>query len=237
MAKSKDLFRFYDENYSKDIFTYTASASKGYVRDLSKNLAYKTGPGLCVVDIELMKDLRFPSIRSGEDVPFGICLNAMALKVAFTGSARYFYRNRIGSLSNQRALETPTTNELDKHSFEGFAFVYRFFKARNLLDKLRIPDDMIRPGRRFMLEHPSYFIALKSLVTSWNLTPQALKMQPSLKAVLESSDGLEYLNKTMSLREWWKINFRIKFNKREKTIKLFSKILYQSKNNKFNKWI
>ncbi|MDE6886969.1 MAG: glycosyltransferase family 2 protein [Helicobacteraceae bacterium] len=236
IAKTKNIYKFYDEKYDKYIFSYTSINKRGFVKDLSKNLSYKTEPWRCVISMDIMKYLRFPNMRNGEDVPFGICANVLVKNVAFCKTARYFYRRYRGSLSNQ------TNNLCIKQNFNindfyGYNFIYEFFKRHNLLDKYTIPTDMIRPNLRFLLDNESYFIALKELIISFNLTPMELKVNPIFKIILDSNNAKEYYYRTMSFNEWYKNNFRVKLNREEKTIKFFGKTLFQSKYNKNNKWI
>lgn len=232
IAKTKNIYRFYDENYDSDIFTSMRHANKGYTKDLSKNLAYKTEPWRAVFDISLFATLRFPPIRKGEDVPFGICANALSPKVAFCKSAIYFYRNRLHSLSNNLKTHLPKAESFD---FSGFDFVVDFFKQHKLL-KYRIPVDMIRPSYQYLLQNPAYFTALKKQVQSCNLDSAQLANNPTLQIILQCNNAEEYISKTATFKEYWKMNFRLKFNKREKILKLFGKTILSSKQNIDNKW-
>ncbi|RDU62469.1 glycosyltransferase family 2 protein [Helicobacter sp. MIT 14-3879] len=236
MVKTKNVYKFYDEKYDKNIFSYVSINKRGFIKDLSKNLSYKTEPWRCVISMDLMEILRFPNVRNGEDVAFGICANALVKKVAFCKTARYFYRSRKGSLSNQ-INNLDINRNFTTNDFYGFKFIYEFFKRYNLLDKYTIPIDMIRPNFKYLINNEGYFVALKELIFSFNLTQIELNSNPAFKIILDSNNAKEYYYKTMNFKEWYKNNFRIKFNKREKTIKLFGKILFQSKYNKNNKWI
>ena len=245
LVKIRHLKKFYDENYDKSIFLETKKKEKGSIKDLSKNLAYKTEPYRFVCDIEVFLDstFRFPEFRTGEDVPFGICLNAWAKDVVFVDSATYFYRNRFGSLTKQKQEKPESTkaNANVSYKFEGFDFVYQFFKKHNFLETYRMPIDMIRPNKVFVLENPAFFRDLKNLIQSYRnealsgktngLSDKALLLNPVLKAILESSNEKEYINKTMTLKERWKENFRVKMNRREKIVKLFGITFFKAKDN------
>lgn len=119
--------------------------------------------------------------------------------------------------------------------------MYQFFKKHNFLETYRMPIDMIRPNKAFVLENPAFFRDLKNLIQSYRnealsgktsgLSDKALLLNPVLKAILESSNEKEYINKTMTLKERWKENFRVKMNRREKIVKLFGITFFKAKDN------
>lgn len=223
IAKTKNIIKFSNINYVKDkIKSNNFIKNNSYVFDTTKNLAYKTEPFRGVYDISLFKTLRFPNVRNGEDVPFGICANAIAKYIAFSKDAIYLYRQRKDSLSGLN-----NQSKMTYEGFIGFEYIYNFFKENDLLTKYTIPNDMIKPKLKHDLENPNYFNDLFNMVKSWNLSKDILNKNPSFKMVLESKNLNEYLTKVRTLKDKWKQNFKIKFNKKQKIIKLFGKVFYQ----------
>ena len=202
----------------------------------SKNLAYKTQPWRYIYRFYgALRELDFPNLRAGGDVPFGICANALGEKIAYVKDVKYFYRNRIGSLSKK--TENPKQDSTN-YDFAGFKFIYEFLKSKNLLSKYKLPTDMITKPLSFLRENPKYFYELQSLIRSWHttLSPKERKINPIFDIILESKTPQEYFKKSIPLRDFIKYNFRIKLNKHEKFIKLFGKILYNPEHNVKNKW-
>lgn len=224
LLKSKNVCRFYDEAYDSSIFAYTHKPTKGYVHSTYKNLTYKCDVWRCVFRWRLLKLLRFPPFRNGEDVIFGICANTLAQRVIFIESARYFYRNRTASLSNvtERLIE-------NGDDLAGFKFLSAFFLQYQLFETITMPTNMIRPPLDYLQTNPRFFTNLQKAIKELCLTPLALKKQKVLQTALESANFAEYMRKSMSIKEYFKYHFRLKYNKREKIIRLFGKTLYQNK--------
>lgn len=220
IAKTKNIIKF----SSKIPNVKISNKNKSYIYDTTKNLAYKTEPWRGIYHISLFTKLRFPNIRNGEDVPFGICANVLAKYIAFNKNAVYFYRQHKASLSS---LNANNKIKIQDESFSGFKYIYYFFHENNLLHKYTIPTDMIKPKLKIDLENPQYLSNLQKALLSWDIPKYVLNKNPVLKIALESKNLEEYLKKVRTPKEKWKQNFRIKFNKKEKIVKLFGITFFQ----------
>lgn len=107
VAKTKNIVKF-----SVNIPNITINnKNNSYKYNTTTNLAYKTEPWRGIYHISLFKSLRFPNIRNGEDVPFGICINALAKMISFNKNATYFYRQHNASLSSLSANNVSMEDE------------------------------------------------------------------------------------------------------------------------------
>ncbi len=222
IAKSRDVFVFNDSNYNKDIFNEMQSKEKGIIRKVkSSNLTSKIDPWRSVFRASLLKDLRFPPVRFAEDVPFGVCANVMAQKIALTKSARYFYRIRDNSLTKK----THSPQEF----FNAFEFIYNFFLAHDLLHTYTLPTHILRPSEsyEYLADDENYFHELQNFILSLNIEPSVLAKNNVLYMVLNTNSLDEFLQKTQSFKEWRRHNFRISLNKKHKIIKIFGKTIYK----------
>lgn len=224
IAKSRDIFVFSDDNYHAEIFNFTNQREKGIVRRVeSKNLTDKIDPWRSVFKVSILKDLRFPPVRFAEDVPFGVCANVLAERIALTKSARYFYRMRQGSLTK--------TKHPPQEFFNAFAFIYNFFKANDLLHVYILPTHILRPSQsyEYLAKDSNYLGLLQDFIHSLNIESSVLDKNKILKAALQAKNIDEFLSKTQSFKEWRRNNFRISLNKKHKIIKIFGKTIINSK--------
>lgn len=224
IAKSRDIYVFKDINYDCKIFEDIQTKEKGIIRKVtSSNLASKIDLWRCVFKIPLLKDLRFPAVRFAEDVPFGVCANVLAQRIALTKTARYFYRMREGSLTKK--------HHPPQDFFVAFAFIYHFFLKHNLLLTYTLPTHIIRPSidYDFFQNEDEYFLQLKDFLTSLDIEPKVLNKNPVLKVALQTDNVQDFLKKTQTFKEWRRNNFRIHLNKKQKIIRFFGKTLYCNK--------
>lgn len=224
IAKSRDICVFYDDNYNPSIFNAKAVQERGIVRKVeSKNLTDKIDPWRSVFKASLLKDLRFPSVRFAEDVPFGVCANVMAKNIALTKSARYFYRMREGSLTKKK--------HPPQEFFNAFAFIYNFFKDNDLLQIYVLPTHILRPDQsyEYLAKDSNYLKLLQDFIHSLDIAPNVLDKNRVLKIALQAKTIDEFLSKTQSFKEWRRKNFRISLNKKHKIITLFGKTLLEHK--------
>ena len=134
VAKSYNTYRFKHESYNKDIFAYRARKSKGRVSTKCKKIAQ----WLTLYRVPFLEHLRFPNARFlAEDVVFGNITNALAGKIAYTRTARYFYRQRMGSLVKQ-------WNYSYDESFANFTFMLECFAKFDLLKSHKIDISLVK---------------------------------------------------------------------------------------------
>lgn len=220
IAKSRDVYVFKDINYSPAIFDIMQSKEKGIVRKVNdKNLTSKIDPPRSLFKASLIKDLRFPSVRFAEDVPFGVCANVLAQRIALTKRARYFYRMREGSLTKR--------HHPPQEFFKAFAFIYNFFLEHNLLLTYTLPTHIIRPSidYDFFQDEEKYFVELQEFIQSLHIDSKVLDKNPVLKAALQTDNVKDFLKKTQTFKEWRRNNFRIHLSRKQKIIQLFGKKL------------
>ncbi len=222
IAKSRDICVFNDSNYDKSIFNVMQQKEVGIIRRVkSSNLTSKIDPWRSVFRASLLKDLRFPPVRFAEDVPFGVCANVMAKKIALTKSARYFYRIRSNSLTKN----THPPQEF----FNAFEFIYNFFLENDLLHTYILPTHILRPSEsyEYLAKNSNYFNELQKFILSLDIESSVLSRNKVLYMALNANNLDEFLQKTQSFKEWRRDNFRISINKKHKIIKLFGKTLYK----------
>ncbi len=220
IAKSRDIFVFKDNAYDSQIFASMQHKEKGIVRKVTNNnLVSKIDPWRSVFKSSLLKNLRFPSVRFAEDIPFGVCANIMAQRIALTKTARYFYRVREGSLTK--------TSHPPQDFFKAFEYIYHFFLQHDLLHTYTLPTHIIRLGAEYANEYPDYFAELQDFIRSLHIAPDVIQRNHVIRMILDSDNVEDFLKKTESFAEWRKRNFRIHINQKKTIIKLFGKILYQ----------
>ncbi|OBV30087.1 hypothetical protein BKN38_03000 [Helicobacter sp. CLO-3] len=170
VAKARDMKLFYDDDYDKKMFDVTLPKRKGIKRRTNeKNLSSKIEFWRSVYRASLLEHLRFPPVRFAEDVALGICINALAKDIALTKSARYFYRQRAGSLTK--------TTQQPQEFFNVFGFIYKFFLENDLLYTYKLPIDTLNPRgtHSYLAENEDYLPALQNFIRSLDIAPDVLE--------------------------------------------------------------
>lgn len=212
VAKSFNVYRFNDDKYNKSIFAYRAGKSKGGL--WSKNSQVE--PWRALYRAEFLKYLRFAKVHFHEDISFSCIVNALAKKVAYTRTARYFYRQRAGSSGRTR----PHPSE----SCANFAYMLEHFVKYDLLKSTKIHIDLVRD----ILQNAEdkYFTQLQSLINSYHFDEDILRFNPHLRVILQSQNYAEFCTKfKMPFMKRVKEYFRIDIRPYKVYIKLFGKVL------------
>lgn len=213
MAKSYNIYRFSDKSYNKSIFAYRRGKSKGGVTHKGGKVeVWRT-----LYRASLLESLRFSNARLGEDVSFGNIANAIAGKVAYTRTARYFYPQRDNSLMKHYHYSYD-------ESYANFAYMLEYFAKFNLLKSNKIKIDTIQDmpqGAEDM-----YFARLKNLVRSYNFDEKILRFNPNLQVIVDSNNYAEFRTKIkIPIMKRVRRNFQIDIRPYKIYIKLFGKVL------------
>nr|WP_267902102.1 glycosyltransferase family 2 protein [Helicobacter macacae] len=215
VAKSFNVYRFKHEDYKSDIFAYRRWKSRGGItRKGSKIEACRA-----LYRAKFLKILRYPPVRLCEDITFGNIVNALADKVAYTRTARYFYRQRAGSLMKNYAYHYD-------EQFANFAYMLEHFVKFDLLRRHKIDISLVQNMPEGAED--KHFAKLKNLIASYNFDEDILRFNPRLKAILECRDYKEFCAKIDRLKpisQRVKHYFRIDIRASRIYIKLFGKVL------------
>ncbi|MGX3012056.1 glycosyltransferase family 2 protein [Helicobacter sp. 23-1044] len=209
VAKSFNVIRFNDSDYKKSIFAYRARKSKGGITAKGSKIA----SWLMLCRAEFLRDLRYSNARLGEDITFGNIINALSNKVAYTRTARYFYRQREGSLMK---LWRYSNDE----QLRNFAYMLGEFARLKLLEANEIKTDLVENVG------DEYFGRLQNIVRGYNFSEAIYKRNPNLRTIAESSDYAEFRAKLKvpfgrKIRQYFRIDIRI----RRIFVKLFGKTI------------
>lgn len=215
VAKSFNVYRFKHEDYKSEIFAYHRWKSRGGItRKGSKIEACRA-----LYRAKFLKTLRYPPVRLHEDITFGNIVNALADKVAYTRTARYFYRQREGSLMK---LWRYSYDE----NFANFAYMLEHFVKFDLLGEHKIDISLVQ--NMPMGAEDKYFAKLQNLIASYNFDEEILRFNSQLKAIVECKDYKEFcakLDRLKPISQRVKHYFRIDIRASRIYIKLFSKVL------------
>lgn len=223
VAKSRDITTFNDKSYNKNIFLIRQPKRKGRTFHITPKNESKLGKievWRGVYKRELLSTLRFPNVRYSEDVPFGICINALAQRVVMCRNARYFYRQRASSLMK--------TSYSKQSLRDGFSFLCHFFATHNLMSKWAISPSFILscidatpPLQHADSTSKEPILEFQEFIKSQGIRKEILYQNKTLKILLDSKSLSEFERKTQSFREWRKKNFRIDIRKNKINIHLF----------------
>lgn len=97
ISKSSDIEIFDTNNYNSKVFYLEQKKTKGKIHIIKKNNITKLEVWRCVFEYNLIKNLKFNKLLA-EDIVFNFCAHALARKIAINKNARYFYRQRNGSI-------------------------------------------------------------------------------------------------------------------------------------------
>lgn len=213
VAKSFNTYRFKHENYKRSIFAYRARKSRGGItRKGSKIAAW-----LSLYRAPFLEHLRYSNARLGEDITFGNIVNALAGEVAYTRSARYFYRQRQGSLM-----------KLWKYSYDenfaNFAYMLAHFVKFDLLKTNKIDISLVQ--NMPVGAEDAHFQKLQDLMRGYNFDSAILDFNPNLRLILESKNYAEFrAHLKTPLKERIRRYFRIDIRTRKIYVKLFGKVI------------
>lgn len=217
MAKSYNIYRFNDKDYKPSFFSYRARKSHGGItRKGGKIEVWRT-----LYRADFIAPMRFCDARLGEDIIFNNIANARAHKVAYTRSARYFYRQREDSLMKHYRYSF-------SENFNGFIFMLENFAKFNLLETHKIDISLI-------LNPPSgaeneYFYALQKEIAKYHFSDKIFSQNPSLKAIVDSRDFMEFRAKIkMPFMKRIRRYFQIDIRAYKIYIKLFGRVLCDKK--------
>ncbi len=213
IVKSYNIYRFSDKSYDKSIFAYRRGKSKGGItRKGGKIEVWRT-----LYRASLLESLRFPNARLGEDIAFGNIANAIAGKVAYTRTARYFYRQREDSLMKHYHYSYD-------EFYANFAYTLEHFAKFDLLKSNKIKIDSIQNMPQGAED--KYFTQLQNLVRSYNFDEEILRFNPNLRMILASKTYAEFCSKIkIPLIKRIRRNFQIDIRPYKIYIKLFGKVL------------
>ena len=211
VAKSYNIYHFKHWDYDKAIFTRRLWKTRGMTtRKSGRNEAWRA-----LYRAEFLRNLRFPNVRLHEDKTFGSIVSALAGKIAFTISSRYFYRDREGSLLREYRY-------ICDEQFANFAYMLENFAKFDLLKTNAIKIDLVENMGA------EWFEKLQNLVRGYNFSETILRMNPNLRAILEANSYAEFhtkIAKAKPLKERVRRNFRIDIRLYKIYIKLFGKVL------------
>lgn len=215
VAKSFNTYRFKHEDYKSEIFTYRARKSRGGITRKGSKIA----SWLALYRAPFLEHLRYSNARLGEDITFGNIVNALADKVAYTRTARYFYRQREGSLMK---LWRYSYDE----NFANFAYMLEHFVKFDLLRAHKIDISLVQNMPEGAEDR--HFAKLQNLIASYNFGEDILRFNSQLKAIVECRDYKEFcakIDRLKPLSQRIKHYFRIDIRASRIYIKLFGKVL------------
>lgn len=188
IAKSRNIVRFDNTNAHK----IALGGGQNKFRFLHKTFVTQTNNDNINSRIEVyrilyrchfVESLRFCEVRLCEDLSFNTLCNALAKNIAYTRQARYFYRQREGSLMKKYKY-------LYDDCLKNFAWLLERFIAYNLLDSYKIPLDLVKNIPQDSAD--LHFDNLRKLIASYNLNDEILRKNPQLKAILDSANYAEF---------------------------------------------
>ena len=211
VAKSYNIYHFKHWDYDKAIFARRLWKTRGMItRKSGRNEAWRA-----LYRAEFLRNLRFPNVRLHEDKTFGSVVSALAGKIAFTISARYFYRERMGSLLKEYRY-------LRDEQFANFAYMLEHFAKFDLLKTNAIKIDLVENLGA------EWFEKLQNLVRGYDFNESILRVNPNLRSILEANsydDFQSKIAKAKPLKERVRRYFRIDIRLYKIYIKLFGKVL------------
>ena len=211
VAKSYNIYHFKHWDYGKAIFAHRLWKTRGMItRKSGRNEAWRA-----LYRTEFLRNLRFPNVRLHEDKTFGSVVSALAGKIAFTISARYFYRERMGSLLKEYRY-------LRDEQFANFAYMLEHFAKFDLLKTNAIKIDLVENLGA------EWFKKLQNLVRGYDFNESILRVNPNLRAILEANsydDFQSKIAKAKPLKERVRRYFRIDIRLYKIYIKFFGKVL------------
>ena len=214
VAKSFNPYRFKHENYKREIFAYRARKSRG---GITRKGSTKIAQWLTLYRAPFLEHLRYPPTRLGEDIVFGNIANALSPQVAYTRSARYFYRQRQGSLVKLWQYS------YDEY-FANFEYMLAHFAKFDLLRTHRIDISLVQ--NMPVGAENECFKRLQDLVRKYNFDSAILDFNPNLRLIVEAKDYAEFrTGLKVPLKEHIRRYFRIDIRTRRIYIKLFGKVL------------
>lgn len=215
VAKSFNIYRFKHEDYNSAIFAYRARKSRGGITRKGSKIA----SWLALYRAPFLVHLRYPPVRLCEDITFGNIVNALADKVAYTRTARYFYRQRAGSLMKSYAYHYD-------EQFANFAYMLEHFVKFDLLGRHKIDISLVQNMPAGAKD--KHFARLKNLIASYNFDEDILRFNSQLKAIVECRDYKEFnakIDRLKPLSQRVKHYFRVDIRASRIYIKLFGKVL------------
>lgn len=214
VAKSFNPYRFKHEHYKREIFAYRRRKSRGGITHKGST---KIAQWLTLYRAPFLEHLRYPPTRLGEDIAFGNITNALSPQVAYTRAARYFYRQRQGSLV-----------KLWQYSYDenlvNFAYMLEHFVKFDLLKSAKIDISLVQ--NMPVGAEEAYFKRLQDLVRGYHFDSAILDVNPTLRLIAEAEDYVAFRSGLkIPLKERIRRYFRIDIRTRRVYIKLFGKVL------------
>ncbi len=214
VAKSFNPYRFKHKHYNKSIFAYRGRKSRG---GITRRGNKKIAQWLTLYRALFLEHLRYPPTRLGEDIVFGNIASALSPQVAYTRTARYFYRQRQGSLVKLWQYS------YDEY-FANFAYMPEHFVKFDLLRTHKIDISLVQ--NMPVGAENECFKRLQDLVCGYNFDSVILDFNPNLRLIVKSKDYAEFrAGLKTPLKERIRRYFRIDIRTRRIYVKLFGKVL------------
>ena len=214
VVKSFNPYRFKHDNYNKSIFAYRGRKSRGGITSKGNT---KIAQWLTLYRALFLEHLRYPPTRLGEDIVFGNIANALSPQVAYTRTARYFYRQRKNSLVK---LWRYSYDE----NFENFAYMLAHFVKFDLLRAHKIDISLVQ--NMPVGAENEYFKRLQDLVGGYDFDGAILEANPHLCLIVEAKNYEAFRSKLkVPIKERVRRYFRIDIRTRRIYIKLFGKVV------------
>lgn len=214
VVKSFNPYRFKHEDYNSAIFAYRARKSRGGITSKGNT---KIAQWLTLYRAPFLEHLRYPPTRLGEDIVFGNIASALSPQVAYTRTARYFYRQRQGSLVKLWQYS------YDEY-FANFEYMLAHFVKFDLLRAHKIDISLVQ--NMPVGAENKCFTRLQDLVRGYSFDNAILDFNPNLRLIVKAKDYAEFrAGLKVPLKERVRRYFRVDIRTRRIYIKLFGKVL------------
>lgn len=214
VVKSFNPYRFKHEDYNSAIFAYRARKSRGGITSKGNT---KIAQWLTLYRAPFLEHLRYSNARLGEDITFGNIVNALAGEVAYTRTARHFYRQREGSLMKRWQYSYD-------ENFANFEYMLAHFVKFDLLRTNKIDISLVQNIP--VGAENECFARLQNLVRGYNFDNAILDFNPKLRLIVEAKDYAEFrAGLKVPLKERIRRYFRVDIRTRRIYVKLFGKVL------------
>ncbi|MDE6886978.1 MAG: hypothetical protein K2P17_08100 [Helicobacteraceae bacterium] len=223
ISKSSDIEIFDTNNYNSKAFYLEQKKTKGKIHIIKKNNITKLEVWRCVFEYNLIKNLKFHKLLA-EDIVFNFCAHALARKIAINKNARYFYRQRNGSI-----MKAGSNGNTKGSTMESFREIFYFLRDNNLLQTFDLPTAFIRPKLEYTSKKDEDFLEMKKNLKDLNIPKYIVQNNKILNAAFSANSAKEFIAKTSSLKEKFKQYFQFRISKKQNIVKFFGKVIYSNK--------
>lgn len=191
-----NIMKFYDNNkkeMSNEILKKVENGIYNIDADFIQSMCPNVWSKLYKKELILKNNIIFPTGLIHEDLCFNYKLLPYLTKAVQYNTSNYFYRQREGSLTNQKKKI---------YSFDSikiFQNIYEYYKENNLLGRYNLPFRLLAYRSSQSGEYSSYRNEVMKMISNLNLDIKKMKSDKKLKLLLISPNIIMYrINKIIS---------------------------------------